>query len=501
MINPDFFKRIATIFCGDEMDLFSYKSGSQLVFFFNTHFNYKDSYGQGFPTRWVYVNDKLLELSSRGIVNSFFNFILSKKYILSERQISEVDALEHQQKILHEIDKICSVFSLKLSKKGSQFYLVEIDLDLVEIGKGGFADIFIQKSTGLVLKKLNEDSIRNQSLRSRFKREYEITKSCSDIKSIIRVFDFDSSNCSYTMEKADYTLAEYIEGNELTEDTKLNIIRQVLHTMSLVHQRGVLHRDLSPTNIFFVNGIIKIADFGLGKNLNTLTSHQTINTASFGQFFYCPPEQFALLRDADKRSDVFSLGRIINFVMTKEPNVFSHSLRYVSEKATNLEPDYRYQDAGEILNAVNSWLIIKSNKTFKEMIWRKIDRGVFDTDIENYIYGMSAKELIQTCIRNRSRFIKCLINFMKLDDKHASYIVQTIHSNYEKYLKRFEDADPFATLSYHVLSGDFPFTVNEVAANILRYVAYDVGRFGAQDMIENLIEKGIEPLIESILES
>lgn len=92
--------------------------------------------------------------------------------------------------------------------------------------------------------------------------------------------------------------------------------------MSLVHQRDVLHRDLSPTNVFFVNGIIKIADFGLGKNLNTLTSHQTMDTSSFGQLFYCAPEQLTLLKDADKRSDVYSLGRIINFVMTKNPYIF-----------------------------------------------------------------------------------------------------------------------------------------------------------------------------------
>ncbi|RLV40839.1 hypothetical protein DIX45_04445, partial [Streptococcus iniae] len=44
-----------------------------------------------------------------------------------------------------------------------------------------------------------------------------------------------------------------------------------------------------------------------------------------------------------------------------------------------------------------------------------------------------------------------------------------IHSNYEQYLKQFEDADPFATISYRVLRGDFPFTVNEVAARILKY--------------------------------
>ena len=52
------------------------------------------------------------------------------------------------------------------------------------------------------------------------------------------------------MEKADYTLANYIEESELTEDSKFNILRQILHTMSFVHQRDVLHRDLSPPMFF-----------------------------------------------------------------------------------------------------------------------------------------------------------------------------------------------------------------------------------------------------------
>ncbi|WP_153051610.1 protein kinase domain-containing protein, partial [Streptococcus suis] len=99
-----------------------------------------------------------------------------------------------------------------------------------------------------------------------------------------------------------------------------------------------LHRDLSPTNIFKVKGVIKIADFGLGKNLNTLTSHQTMDTASFGQLFYCAPEQLTLLKDADKRSDVYSLGRIINFIMTETPTDYNHYLRSVCEKATSLSP-------------------------------------------------------------------------------------------------------------------------------------------------------------------
>lgn len=131
---------------------------------------------------------------------------------------------------------------------------------------------------------------------------------------------------------------------------------------------------------------------------------------------------------------------------------------------------------------------------------KKISNGVFDDDIENYIYEMPARELCQACIKKSNVFIESLMIFMKLDDTHAIYIIQTIHSNYEQYLKRFEDADSFATLSYRVLKEQFSFNVKEVAAQILNYVAYEVGRFSAQHKIDNLIENGIEPMIESILE-
>ena len=69
-----------------------------------------------------------------------------------------------------------------------------------------------------------------------------------------------------------------------------------------------------------------------------------------------------------------------------------------------------------------------------------------------------------------------------------------------KYIKRFEDADPFASLAYEILKGHFSYNVNEVAAYILKYVAYDINRFNAQHKIERLINKGVEPLIETILE-
>ena len=186
--------------------------------------------------------------------------------------------------------------------------------------------------------------------------------------------------------------------------------------------------------------------------------------------------------------------------MTGDPNNFSHTLRSISTKATNIDPNYRYENATDMLNGLNSWLRIRSHESFKEKIWEKINQGIFDNDIENYIYEMSEKNLCLSCINKGTRFTECLLSFMNLDDSHATYIIQKIDSNYAQYIKRFEDADPFASLAYEILKGHFSYNVNEVAAYILKYVAYDINRFNTQHKIERLINKGVEPLIETILE-
>lgn len=118
------------------------------------------------------------------------------------------------------------------------------------------------------------------------------------------------------MLKAEQTYENYITANSLDDASKITCIRQILYTMKEVHSRNILHRDLSPTNIFIYHGRLLLADFGLGKDLNILHSHQTLLTNQVGQFLYCAPEQFMLLKESSKRSDVYSLGRIINFTMT-----------------------------------------------------------------------------------------------------------------------------------------------------------------------------------------
>ena len=150
------------------------------------------------------------------------------------------------------------------------------------------------------------------------------------------------------MEPAETTLEKYIKDNSLTDTIKINCIRQVLFVMSEVHKRDIIHRDISANNIFIMSGIVKIADFGLGKDLNIFNSHNTFLTRGVGQYVYCAPEQFMMLKDGDKRSDVYSLGRVINFIMTGDPRDSHHIFRSVAEKATNENAAYRYADAGQL---------------------------------------------------------------------------------------------------------------------------------------------------------
>lgn len=90
----------------------------------------------------------------------------------------------------------------KITRKDSKHHLVRENDDLILIGSGGFANVYRQKSTGLIVKKLKDDFLTDKGIRSRFKREFTITKSLQGMFGIIEVYSFDEGNCSYTMESS-----------------------------------------------------------------------------------------------------------------------------------------------------------------------------------------------------------------------------------------------------------------------------------------------------------
>lgn len=490
---------ISQIFCGNEGEFFTYKTGAQLVRFFNEYFQYQDVYRSPFPSRHIYLHDKLVDLFNNNKLEKFFNIILSKSYIMKEFQINESQAFDKIVDIHIKINNILNMDGYTLQKKNLSYFLIKDDEDLLFIGAGGFANVYKQKSTGLIIKKLKEDYWQDKSIVHRFKREFEITKSLNEFPFIIKVYDYNSNNYSYSMEEAELTLELYIVNNKLNEANKIAVIKQFLQAMKLIHERDVIHRDISPNNIFIISGMLKIADFGLGKDLNVLNSHQTLYTNAVGQFSYCAPEQFMMLREGDKRSDVFSLGRLINFIMTGDPRNDNHMFRTIVNKATSENPSYRYENAGQLLEKINSTIEYNNNSARYETCSSELLKGVFNDTIEQFIYELPGEDIVDMLVKKNPKLNSALLEFMKRNNKNSEFLIHSIEDKYRDECVSFSSYDGISTFVYEVIKGDFDFITKESACRILKYIANQVNRFHAQGLIENLVSQGIEPLLEDIL--
>lgn len=99
---------------------------------------------------------------------------------------------------------------------------------MVYVGEGGFAVVYRRKSNGLIVKKLKEEFLVKQDIKSRFKREYDITKSLNDVLGIIEVYDFNIDDYSYTMKFAEQTLFNYISNYVHDFESQKTMIRQIL---------------------------------------------------------------------------------------------------------------------------------------------------------------------------------------------------------------------------------------------------------------------------------
>lgn len=499
-MNENLLKEISEMFCGNYGEYYDYKTGPELIRFFNQYYNKNDVYNNDFPSRWVYVYNNLVELINKNQINQFFTLILSKEYIIFEKKSNEVEAVKHSNEIFEAFLNLLRPYGYSLVKSNKQVKIVEINDDLEYLDSGGYANVYYQKSTGRIVKQLKEDFLLDSDIKSRFRREYSITKSLSDIPEIIKVYEFDNNNYSYQMEKAEITLEKYINNNNLDFEKKVNIIRQVLQVMSIVHERNVIHRDISPNNIFILRGMVKIADFGLGKDLKLFNSHQTMATYGVGQLHYCAPEQFMLLREGDMRSDIFSLGRLLNFVLTGSPRNQNHIFKSVTDKACSENPEYRYANAGELSVNFERRIQIYNDKSNDERMLKNIRAGKLDVEVIDYINDLTGKEICDLIINEPQQFLNAIINYMKVSDKNAQAMMHNIYTNYTDVAgKAFESYDNFAKLSAHLLLSKFNYTVFELAAYILNFVAYSVNRYSAQDLIEEVINRGIDPLIEDIL--
>src|SRR4030095_4365823 len=116
----------------------------------------------------------------------------------------------------------------------------------------------------------------------------------------------------------------FCDEGRLTPRERLELFVQVCNGVQHAHQKGVIHRDLKPTNILVSRHdgtpVVKVIDFGIAKALGHELTDKTVFTGMaqmIGTPLYMSPEQAGMSDlDVDTRSDIYSLGVLLYELLT-----------------------------------------------------------------------------------------------------------------------------------------------------------------------------------------
>jgi non-specific serine/threonine protein kinase/serine/threonine-protein kinase len=192
-----------------------------------------------------------------------------------------------------------------------------------ELGSGGMGVVYkaeqikpVKRSVALKIIKLGMDT---RHVIARFETERQAL-AVMDHPNIAKVFDGGATETGrpyFVMELVrGVPITEYCDKHKLTTRERLELFIQVCQAVQHAHQKGVIHRDLKPTNVLVVvqedKPIPKIIDFGIAKAIGHRLTERTLFTEQ-GQLIgtpeYMSPEQAEMSGlDVDTRSDIYSLG-------------------------------------------------------------------------------------------------------------------------------------------------------------------------------------------------
>lgn len=205
---------------------------------------------------------------------------------------------------------------------------------LQKVGSGGMASVYkakrVEDGRLVALKVPMEQYVADAKFIRRFHREAEVAQRLDHVN-IVQTYEHGSVGPQHymAMEYVDgRSLEGFIEGDDLTIELSVAIMRRVAIAMQHIHAAGIIHRDIKPANIMILAGgltrdpdgsavlsedAVKLMDFGIagGKVLSRLT----MTGARVGTPVYMSPEQARGLK-IDHRSDIYSLGLVFYEMLT-----------------------------------------------------------------------------------------------------------------------------------------------------------------------------------------
>ncbi len=162
------------------------------------------------------------------------------------------------------------------------------------------------------------------------------------------------------------TLREYFRAQAPTLERLLHVAIELARALAFIHDRGVVHKDINPTNVLVDprSGAIKLIDFGLSTMLSREARDPKHPEHIEGTFEYMSPEQTGRMnRTQDYRSDFYSLGATLYALARGEPPVKSQDFLQLIHYHIAKEPDPLHGEVSwvpEAVSAIVARLLAKS---------------------------------------------------------------------------------------------------------------------------------------------
>lgn len=198
------------------------------------------------------------------------------------------------------------------------------------LGQGGMGEVwYAENEIGkqVAVKILSEELSHNAQMRERFLREAKVMMMLNH-PNIRKVFDHG------TIDDRPVIVMEYLEGEDLKARMKrgqqfqqeelVKWWNQLVLALSYTSQKGVVHRDIKPGNLFVdTQGNVKLLDFGIAKEKDGVSLTQTGST--LGTLIYMSPEQVKDPKRVGPASDVYSLAVSFVHLLTGKAPYDKHS--------------------------------------------------------------------------------------------------------------------------------------------------------------------------------
>jgi serine/threonine protein kinase/tetratricopeptide (TPR) repeat protein len=199
------------------------------------------------------------------------------------------------------------------------------------IGEGGMGTVFLAEQAQPVQRqvalKIIKPGMDSRQVIARFETERQAL-ALMDHPNIARILDAgetDSGRPFFVMELVNgVPITQYCDQHHLTPQQRLELFVPVCQAVQHAHQKGIIHRDLNPSNVLVAlydgEPVPKVIDFGIAKATGRKLTDRTPFTevgAVVGTLEYMSPEQAELNPlDIDTRSDIYSLGVLLYELLT-----------------------------------------------------------------------------------------------------------------------------------------------------------------------------------------